>query len=42
MLSMEVVPIVHAAVSFYGRIDIIVNNAEMGDDCLLKDLTHDC
>nr|QQO98484.1 FrzI [Cladobotryum sp.] len=33
--------IVQAAVSQYGRIDIIVNNAGMADDCLLQDLTHE-
>ena len=33
--------IVQAAVDCYGRIDIIVNNAGVGEDCLLKDLTHD-
>src|SRR5271170_4546985 len=33
--------IVQTAVGEYGRIDIIVNNAGIGDDCLLKDLTHE-
>ena len=33
--------IVQAAVGHYGRIDIIVNNAGVGDDCLLQDLTHE-
>lgn len=31
--------IVQAAVDQHGRIDIIVNNAGMGDDCLLEDVT---
>ena len=33
--------IVQAAVGHYGRIDIIVNNAGIGDNCLLQDLTHE-
>lgn len=33
--------IVQTAVGEYGRIDIIVNNAGIGNDCLLKDLTHE-
>ena len=33
--------IVRAAVDHYGKIDIIVNNAGVGDDRLLQDLTHE-
>ena len=33
--------VVRAAVEAFGKIDIIVNNAGTGDDCLLKDLTHE-
>lgn len=33
--------IVRAAVAKWQHIDIIVNNAGAGDDCLLKDLTYD-
>jgi len=33
--------IVKAAVEKWQHIDIIINNAGAGDDCLLKDMTHD-
>ncbi|KAH8704865.1 putative short chain oxidoreductase/dehydrogenase [Talaromyces proteolyticus] len=33
--------IVQTAVENYGKIDIIINNAGVGDDCLLKDISHD-
>jgi NAD(P)-dependent dehydrogenase (short-subunit alcohol dehydrogenase family) len=33
--------IVDAAVKRWGHIDIIINNAGAGDDCLLKDMTHE-
>lgn len=33
--------IVKATVEKFGKIDIIVNNAGAGDDCLLADLTHE-
>jgi len=33
--------IVQATVESYGRIDIIVNNAGVGEDCLLENVTHE-
>ena len=33
--------IVAAAVERWGHIDIIINNAGAGDDCLLQDMTHE-
>lgn len=33
--------VVNAAVEKWGHIDIIINNAGAGDDCLLKDLSYD-
>lgn len=33
--------IVAAAVDKWGHIDIIINNAGAGDDCLLQDMTHE-
>jgi NAD(P)-dependent dehydrogenase (short-subunit alcohol dehydrogenase family) len=33
--------IVAAAVKQWGHIDIIINNAGAGDDCLLQDMTHE-
>lgn len=33
--------IVKAAVDKWGHIDIIINNAGAGDDCLLEDMTHE-
>jgi len=33
--------VVQATVESYGKIDIIINNAGMGDDCLLENLTYE-